>query len=50
MTPVAAFAVETDEAAAVRALAYPIPEVGVVHAFNVGTARCVWLDLFGSRV
>jgi hypothetical protein len=46
MTAVAAFAVEADDAAAVRALAYPVPEVGVVHAFNVGAARCAWLDLF----
>jgi hypothetical protein len=35
---VAAFAVEANEPAAVRALAYPVPEVGAVHAFKVGGA------------
>lgn len=40
VTAVAAFAVEADEPTAVRALAYPVPEVGVVHAFNVGGASC----------
>ena len=40
VTAVAAFAVEADESAAVRALAYPVPEVGGVHAFNVGAAKC----------
>ena len=44
VTAVAAFAVEADEPAAVRALAYPVPEVGVVHAFNVGAARCARRD------
>ena len=36
VTAVAAFAVEEDAPAAVRALA----EVGVMHVFNVGVARC----------
>jgi hypothetical protein len=39
VTAVLALAVETDAPAAVRALAYPIPEVGLVHALNVGAAR-----------
>jgi hypothetical protein len=39
VTAVATFAVEADESAAFRALAYPVPEVGVIHAFNVGAAR-----------
>jgi hypothetical protein len=36
VTAVAAFAVEEDAAAAVRALA----EVGVVHVFNLAAAEC----------
>jgi hypothetical protein len=44
VTAVAIFAVEADESAAGRALAYPVPEVGVVHAFNVGAARCARSD------
>jgi hypothetical protein len=35
MTAVEAVAVEVDEPTAVRALAYPVPEVGVVHALKV---------------
>jgi len=37
---------------AVRALVYPVPEVGVVvHAFNIGAATCGWgKDVKGSRV
>jgi hypothetical protein len=35
---VAVFAVEANEPAAVRAFAYPVPEVGVEHAFKVGRA------------
>jgi hypothetical protein len=41
VTAVAAFAVEANEPAAVRAPAYPVPEVGVVHGFKVGGASCV---------
>jgi hypothetical protein len=44
VTAVATFAVEAYEPAAVRALAYPVPEVGLVHAFNVGAARWVRRD------
>ena len=32
-----------DVTGAVRALVYPVPEVGVVvHAFNIGAATCGW--------
>jgi hypothetical protein len=44
VTAVAAFAVEADEPAATRALAYPVPEVGGVHVFNVGAPSCVRRD------
>ena len=40
VTAVAALAVEANEPTAVRALAYPVPEVGVDHAFKVGGASC----------
>ena len=40
VTAVAAFAVEEDAPEAVRALA----EVGVVHVFNVGAAKCARPD------
>jgi hypothetical protein len=44
VTAVAAFAVKADESAAVRALSYPVPEVGAVHAFNVGATKCARRD------
>ena len=44
VTAVTTFAVQADESAAVRALAYPVPEVEVVHAFNVGLTRCARRD------
>jgi hypothetical protein len=44
VTAVKAFAVEANEPAAVRALAYPVPEVGVKHAVKVGAASCVPRD------
>lgn len=37
---VAAFAVEANEPAAAGARAYPVPDVGVDHAFKVGGASC----------
>jgi len=40
----AAFAVEANLPATVWALAYPVPEVGWVHAFNVGAAAYAWAD------
>lgn len=40
----AALAVEADAPAAVRAIAYPVPKVGGVHACNVGAAECARLD------
>ena len=40
VTAVLAVAVQADTPAAVRAFAYPVPEVGVVHAFKVGGASC----------
>jgi hypothetical protein len=44
VTAVATFAVEANEPAAVRTLAHPVPEVGVVHAFTVGGASRARLD------
>ena len=40
VTAVTTFAVQADAPAAVRAVAYPVPEVGAMHAFNLGAARC----------
>jgi hypothetical protein len=42
MRAVEALAVEVDEPAAVRALAYTVPEVRVDHALKVAAGRCVW--------
>jgi hypothetical protein len=44
VTAVLAVAVEADEPAALRALAYPVPKVGLVHSFNVRAAKCGWRD------
>ena len=38
MTAVTAFAVQANAPAALRAVAYPVPEVGAMHAFNLGAA------------
>jgi len=45
VTAVLAVAVEADEPVAVRAFAYPVPEVGVVHGFKVGGTSCAPPDL-----
>jgi len=43
VTAVAVFAGKADVTGAVRALVYPVPEVGVVvHAFNIRAATCGW--------
>ena len=44
VTAVTTIAVQADAPAAVRAVAYSVPEVGAMHPFNLGAARCARRD------